>query len=83
MHIEAELDDIHAERLLLLQQRLNQPLTEIITGIVMKAIDEMSIAPETEGLKILRILEDHKLLGVMEGDGNLSVDYKNHLWGCD
>ena len=83
MHIEAKLDDSHTERLLLLQQRLNKPLTEIVTSIVSKAIDDMSNNPETEGQKILRILEEHKLLGVMEGDGNLSVDYKNHLWGCD
>jgi hypothetical protein len=83
MHIEAELDDIHAERLLRLQQRMNKPLTEIITGIVTRAIDEMAVSQETEGQKVLRILDDHKLLGCMEGDGNLSVDFKQHLWSAD
>jgi hypothetical protein len=34
----------------------------------------------TEGQKVLRVLEQHRLIGCMEGDGNLSVDYKNHLW---
>lgn len=69
MHIDAELDDSHAERLLLLQQRLNKPLTEIVTGIVSKAIDDMSDTPETEGQKILRTLEEHKLLGVRKVTG--------------
>ena len=81
MHIEAELDDIHAERLLELQKRSNKPLTDLIAEILAKAIDETTIQPETEGGKLLRIMEEHGLLGCMEGDGNLSVDYKKYLWG--
>lgn len=80
MHIEFELDEQHAERLLLQQQQLNKPLSEIISDIVAKAIDSMPVTRETEGQKVLRILEEHKLLGCMETDSRLSVDYKNHLW---
>jgi hypothetical protein len=36
---------------------------------------------ETEGQRILRLLEEAVLLGCMEGDGNLSINYKDHLWG--
>jgi Protein of unknown function (DUF2281) len=36
---------------------------------------------QTEGAKMLHLLEAHGLLGCMEGDGKLSVDYKQHLWG--
>ena len=36
---------------------------------------------QTEGEKMLKILEDHGLLGCMEGDGKLSENYKQHLWG--
>jgi len=79
MHIEFELDDSHAELLLLQQQQSNTPVSEIIADIVAKAIDALPHR-ETEGQKVLRILEQHKLLGCMEGDGNLSVDYKKHLW---
>ena len=79
MHIEFELDDSHAERLLQQQQFLNKPLSEIIGDIVAKAIDALPHR-ETEGQKVLRILEQHKLLGCLEGDGHLSVDYKKHLW---
>lgn len=37
---------------------------------------------QTEGQRILQILDEYQLLGCMEsGDGTLSVDYKKHLWG--
>ena len=81
MHIEAELDDVYTERLLELQKRLNKSLPQLIAEMLAKAIDETPIPPETEGQKVLRILEKHELLGCMEGNGHLTVDYKKHLWG--
>lgn len=81
MHVETELDDVHAERLLQLQKQSNKSLPELVAEILSKAIDETVIPPETEGQKVLRILEEHGLLGCMEGDGRLAVDYKKHLWG--
>jgi hypothetical protein len=83
MHIEVELDEIHSERLMRLQQRLNKPITEIAAEILAKAVDETIVSHETEGSKILKIMEKHGILGCMEGDGTLSVDYKKHLWGAD
>ena len=83
MHIEAELDDVYAERLLKLQQRLQKPLSEIVADIVTKAIDANIAAPETEGQKMLNILADEGLIGCLHGDGNLSVNYKQHLWGSE
>jgi len=38
MRIEAELDDIHAGRLLELQKRVNKPLPNLVTEILAKAI---------------------------------------------
>ncbi len=81
MHVETELDDVHAERLLQLQKQSNKSLPQLVAEILSKAIDETVIPPETEGQKVLRILEEHGLLGCMEGDGRLAVDYKKHLWG--
>lgn len=81
MHIETELDDVYAERLVELQKHLNKSLSQLVAEMLAKAIDEMPIPVETEGQKVLRILEAHQLLGCMEGDGSLSVDYKKHLWG--
>jgi hypothetical protein len=30
---------------------------------------------------MLNILADEGLIGCIHGDGNLSVNYKQHLWG--
>ncbi len=81
MHIEAELDTVHAERLLELQQRLQKPLPEVVADILSTAIDARIEAPETEGQKMLSIFAEEGLIGCLQGDGNLSVDYKQHLWG--
>lgn len=78
MQIELELDEIHTNRLLALQQRLNKPLAEVVAVLLSKAVDEYST--ETEGLKILKIMDKHGILGCMEGNGRLSVEYKEHLW---
>ncbi len=85
MRIETELDDVYVERLLELQKRLKKSLPQLVAEMLAKAIDETPIPTETEGQKVLRILEAHQLLGCMEGNGHLSVDYKNHLSGshCD
>ena len=34
MHIEAELDDIHTQRLIQLQQRLQKPLAEVLALLI-------------------------------------------------
>jgi hypothetical protein len=83
MHFEAELDDIHAERLLQLQRRLRKPLPEVVAELLTQAVDNLPtlLEPETEGQAVLRLLEEHGLLGCIEGDGRLSVEYKKHLWG--
>jgi hypothetical protein len=81
MHIEAELDDVRAKHLLALQQRLQKPLSEIVSEMLSRAIDADVEAPEKEGQKMLRIFAEEGLIGCLHGDGNLSVDYKQHLWG--
>ena len=81
MHIETELDDVYAERLIKLQKHMSKSLSQLVAEMLAKAIDETPIPSETEGQKVLRILEEHQLLGCMEDDSSLSVDYKKHLWG--
>jgi hypothetical protein len=44
MHIEAELDDIHSARLILLQQRLQKPLPEVLATVIDWAINYQSTA---------------------------------------
>ena len=77
MHIEAELDDVHAERLQLLQERLQKPLPEALA----LAIDAALVQTETTGSHAYRVLDEAGLIGCFEGDSDLSVDYKKHLWG--
>ena len=81
MHIETELDDIYAERLVKLQKHMSKSLPQLVAEMLAKAIDETPIPAETEGQKVLRILEAHELLGCMDDDSSLSVEYKKHLWG--
>jgi hypothetical protein len=47
MHIEAELDDIHSQRLVLLQQRLQKPLPEVLATAIDWAINYQSIGSKT------------------------------------
>ena len=43
---------------------------------------ELKELAQTEGQRILQVLDEYQLLGCMEGgDGTLSVNYKKHLWG--
>jgi hypothetical protein len=81
MHIEAELDDIHTERLLKLQRQLHKTLPELVQEILTQAIDAKFVQPETEGQRIYRLFDEAGLVGCMEGDGTLSTNYKDHLWG--
>lgn len=53
-------------------------------SVCLKEIQQTTLKEpaQTEGQRILKILDDYALLGCMEGgDGTLSVDYKKHLWG--
>ncbi|MEI2773997.1 MAG: hypothetical protein V9G98_25880 [Candidatus Competibacter sp.] len=87
MHIEAELNEIHAERLLRLQQQRQKPLAEVVAEILADAIDHAieteTQQPETESQRIYRVFEEAGLIGCFEGEGNLSVEYKKYLWGND
>ena len=40
MHIETELDDVYAERLLELQKHANKPLPQLVAEMLAKAINE-------------------------------------------
>ena len=47
MHIEAELDEIHSQRLTLLQQRLQKPLPEVLATVIDWAINYQPIDSKT------------------------------------
>lgn len=84
MHIETEIDDIDAERLLAWQRRTSRPLPELVADLLKQALAETSPPPpkasETDGQRIYRLFDEAGLIGCGEGDGRLSTDYKQRLW---
>lgn len=83
MHIEVELDEIHTERLMRLQQRLNKPLKEIAAEFLARAVDEAIEPHETEGSKVLKIMERHGILGCMGRGRHTVCRLQKNLWGAD
>ena len=80
MRLEAELDDIHAERLMSLQRRLKKTLPEIIAS----AIDNMALSHSTaledvEPSPMYQALESIGFIGCIETDEQLSTTYKGKL----
>ena len=75
--IEAELDDLHAERLHTLQERLQKPMSEVLAA----AIDAAWALPpdKDEPSPLYRAFEKAGLIGCIEADENLSTDYKRRL----
>jgi len=80
MHLETELDDIHAERLARLQQQLQKPLSEIIAAAIDKlAFSQLETGNETEPSPLYQALEKIGFVGCIETDENLSTTYKEKL----
>lgn len=77
MHIEAELDDIHTERLRLLQERLQKPLAQVLADAIDAALT-LPFEPD-EPSPLYRAFEEAGLIGCIEADENLSTDYKQRL----
>lgn len=73
-------------QLLTLSAQEQQEAINFIEFLQHKSIQPPFTAPEnhvntqTEGAKVLQILEDYELLGCIEGDGHLSENYKKYLW---
>jgi len=76
MHIETELDEIHAERLAQLQRQLQKPLSEVIGAAIDKlAFSQLETGNETEPSPFYQALEKIGFIGCIEADENLSTTY--------
>lgn len=76
MQITAELDQQHFERL----QELEKQSGKDVSAIIKEAIDEMILRKKTvPAYQALEILGRNGFIGCMEGDGELSVRYKDKL----
>ena len=77
MQITAELDNQHVERLHSLEKSFKKNTSELIA----LAIDEIynKNKSQTEGEKVLDILQKTGFLGSMPDVSDLSENYKDHL----
>lgn len=72
MQITVELDTQHAEKLQELEKALMKDTSELISF----AINEIYKRQVTDGQKACQIMVQTGFIGSMEGDGNLSENYK-------
>ncbi|MEW6038461.1 MAG: hypothetical protein AB1648_09465 [Pseudomonadota bacterium] len=79
MHIEAELDDVHSERLLQLQRRLQKPLSEVIAAAIDAALLQQTAPEETQPSPLYRAFDEAGLIGCIETNEQLATTYKQKL----
>ncbi len=81
MHIEAELDDIHGQRLMDLQRRLRRPLLEVLAALIDLGQKQLPAkdADSQEPSPLYAALEGIGFVGCIEADDSLAKDYKTRL----
>jgi hypothetical protein len=79
MHIETELDDIYAERLLQLQGILQKPLPQAIAIAIDTALAQLISEKNDEPSPLYRAFEEAGLIGCIESDEQLATTYKQKL----
>jgi hypothetical protein len=75
MRIEAEIDEVHAQKLAELQKRLTLDIATVIS----RAIDAYYEKDVNYGSRLLTVFQEEGLIGSLKGDGTLSETYKEHL----
>ena len=84
LYLENEIDAEHIKELEVLQSKLRQPLPKLLTRVLEVSQDdgipEVFSADEEYVNPAFKAFMESGLIGCMHGDGNLSVDYKKHLW---
>ncbi len=80
MKITADLDSLHYSKLTTLQTQLNQDVQTLLQLAIDDLYERHQLnRPMTEGQKSLAILRKNGFIGCLQGDGNLSQDYKQLL----
>lgn len=80
MHIEANLDDIHAAKLMHLQEQLKQPLADILASAIDSLESQRQEKVEvSDSVPLYQALENIGFIGCIETDQQLSTTYKQHL----
>lgn len=76
MHIEAELDEKHYEKLIKLQKVMKRDTDAVLQQAIDELFEREKVAIGSDALKILR---NNGFVGCLHGDGFLSQDYKEEL----
>ncbi len=79
MHIETELDDVYAERLLQLQSLLQRPLAQVIAIAIDNTLVQLTAEKNEEPSPLYRAFEEAGLIGCIETDEQLATTYKQKL----
>lgn len=79
MHIEAELDATHANRLLELQRRANKPLEEVLADAIDVAWQQSKAPEEDAKSPLYQAFEEAGLIGCIDTGGQLSSNYKAEM----
>ena len=81
MHIELEISENLSNHLLLLQKQHKKNLNEMLNLVLTQGIDTLiKQTKEKDKGHVLNIMEKYKLIGCLEEDADLSVNYKQKLW---
>lgn len=80
MHIEAQLDATHAQRLTDLQRRSNKSLSEVIADLIDANWHpaDQALLPQDASV-LFQMFDSSGLIGCMATDEQLSETYKQHL----
>jgi len=81
MHIEAELDPVHGERLRFLQNRLQRPLEEVLGVAIDAAFRELDTGSDEgdRAASLFQALDAIGFVGCIDEDEHLSADYKSQI----
>ena len=79
MQITAELDNLHLEKLKKLEKSFQKSTSELISFAIDEVYGKQLPVDLNEGQKAYQIMQESGFIGSIEGDGDLSETYKEHL----
>lgn len=79
MQITAEIDTQHVDKLQQLEKLLSKNTSELITLAIDEIYSQQKSTELNKGQKAYQIMQQSGFIGSIEGDGNLSENYKEEL----
>ena len=79
MQITAEIDIKHIDKLHELEKSLRKNTSELISLAIDEIYNKQKSTERNEGQKAYQIMQQSGFIGSIEGDGNLSENYKEQL----